>query len=104
MNILVVEDDAKMADLLRSGLTGHGHTVDIAPDGLFQLRFGPGKAGRNHFTLGAGSSMLLVREVYSDWSAERRGTISIRRADRAGGAPPPADASTLAKIDAILAA
>jgi hypothetical protein len=41
--------------------------------------------------------MLLVREVYSDWGAERRGTISIRRADRTGGAPPPADASALAK-------
>ena len=28
--------------------------------------------------------MLLVREVYSDWDTERRGTISIHRADRAG--------------------
>ena len=28
--------------------------------------------------------MLLVREVYSDWDAERRGTIGIHRADRAG--------------------
>ena len=35
--------------------------------------------------------MLLVREVYSDWAAERRGTISIRRADRAGCAPPAPD-------------
>src|SRR5262252_1879412 len=61
---------------------------DIAPNGLFELRFGPGPGGRDYFTLGGGSSMLLVREVYSDWGAERRGTISIRRADRAGGAPP----------------
>jgi len=62
--------------------------IDIADDGTFELRFGPGRGGRNHFRLGAGSSMLLVREVYSDWAAERRGTIAIRRADRAGCAPP----------------
>jgi hypothetical protein len=35
--------------------------------------------------------------VYSDWSRERRGMISIRRADRAGCAPPPPDADALAK-------
>ena len=34
MRILVVEDDAKMAELLRRGLTGQGHAVDVAPDGL----------------------------------------------------------------------
>jgi len=34
MRILVVEDDGKMAELLRRGLTGQGHTVDVAPDGL----------------------------------------------------------------------
>lgn len=34
MRILVVEDDAKMAELLRRGLTGRGHMVDVAPDGL----------------------------------------------------------------------
>ena len=62
--------------------------IDIAADGSFELRFGPApeaQAGRNYFTLGAGSSMLLVREVYSDWSSERRGTISIRRDDRPAG-------------------
>ena len=78
--------------------------IDIAADGSFELRFGPatsGRAGRNYFTLGAGSSMLLVREVYSDWSTERRGTISIRRQDRAGWAPPPADTPALAKRYAV---
>jgi DNA-binding response OmpR family regulator len=34
MRILVVEDDAKMAELLRRGLTDQGHTVDVAPDGV----------------------------------------------------------------------
>src|SRR6266704_994193 len=53
--------------------------------------------GRFELRLGAGSSMLLVREVYSDWSRERRGTISIRREDRAGWGPPPAGTDALAK-------
>ena len=34
MRILVVEDDSRMAELLRRGLTAEGHTVDIALDGL----------------------------------------------------------------------
>jgi hypothetical protein len=73
--------------------------LDVAADGTFELRFGPAKqnAGRGYVTLGPGSTMLLVREVYSDWDAERRGTISIHRADRRGSAPPPADTSALAK-------
>src|SRR6516164_9741403 len=41
--------------------------------------------------------MLLVREVYSDWDTERRGTIGIQRADRAGCAPPAADTEAMAK-------
>jgi len=73
--------------------------IDIGDDGTFELRFGPAADGqRNRFRLGAGSSMLLVREVYSDWAAERRGTIAIRRADRAGCAPPATtDPDALAK-------
>jgi DNA-binding response OmpR family regulator len=34
MRILVVEDDAKMAELLRRGLAGQGHTVEVAMDGI----------------------------------------------------------------------
>src|SRR5262245_32764867 len=34
MRILVVEDDSKMAELLRRGLEGQGHKADLAPDGL----------------------------------------------------------------------
>src|SRR5437868_3813885 len=37
MRILVVEDDAKMAELLRRGLVGKGHTVDVATDGITGL-------------------------------------------------------------------
>ena len=73
--------------------------LDVAADGTFELRFGPAKqnAGHGYVTLGPGSTMLLVREVYSDWDAERRGTISIRRADRAGCAPPVAELATMEK-------
>ncbi|HEX5189830.1 MAG TPA: hypothetical protein VFW16_09835 [Streptosporangiaceae bacterium] len=73
--------------------------LDVAADGTFELRFGPARPDppRGYFTLGAGSAMLIVREVYSDWSAEQRGTIAIRRADTAGSAPPPADTGALAK-------
>jgi hypothetical protein len=71
--------------------------IAIGADGAFELRFGPGEPGPNYFRLGAGSSMLLVREVYSDWDAEHRGTISIRRDDRAGYAPVPADTGALEK-------
>jgi len=73
--------------------------IGIAADGTFELRFGPPRAdrGRGYVTLGPGSAMLLVREVYSDWDTERRGSISIRRADRAGCAPPGPDAETMAK-------
>jgi hypothetical protein len=73
--------------------------IDIADDGSFELRFGPAMAQtpRNYFTLGEGSAMLIVREVYGDWATERRGMISIRRADRAGSAPVPPDTSALAK-------
>jgi hypothetical protein len=73
--------------------------VPIASDGTFELRFGPARAGPGpgYVTLGSGSAMLLVREVYSDWDTERRGTISICRADRRGSAPPVTDTGAAAK-------
>ncbi len=71
--------------------------IEIAGDGTFELRFGPGDPGHNYFPLGPGAAMLLIREVYSDWDAERRGTIGIHRADRAGCAPPVPEVDTMAK-------
>src|SRR5260370_9928003 len=64
--------------------------IEMGEDGRFELRFGPGEAGPNCFRLGAGSSMLLVREVYSDWSRERRGPIATPREDPARRGAPPA--------------
>nr|WP_221471335.1 hypothetical protein [Amycolatopsis umgeniensis] len=73
--------------------------IEIAEDGSFELRFGPPKPdpGSNYFVLGPGSSMLVVREVHSDWATERRGTIQIQCADTAGGAPAPLTRDALAK-------
>jgi len=73
--------------------------IDIAEDGSFEIRFGPARtvSGRNHFALGAGSAMLVVREVFSSWTRERPGSLRIHRADRLGHAPPPVDKDLMAK-------
>jgi DNA-binding response OmpR family regulator len=34
MKLLIVEDEERMADLLRKGLTEEGHTATVAPDGV----------------------------------------------------------------------
>jgi len=34
MRILVIEDEAKLADYVKRGLTESGHTVDVARDGI----------------------------------------------------------------------
>ncbi|RMI40152.1 hypothetical protein EBO15_27625 [Actinomadura harenae] len=74
---------------------------DIAPDGTYELRFGPEdprrKGDPNYVTLGEGAAMLLVREVFSDWADERPGEIRIHRADRLGAAPDPPTARREAK-------
>lgn len=51
--------------------------LDIAADGSFSWTFGP------ELGLTKGST-LIIREVYSDWVSERRGTIRIQRLDTAG--------------------
>jgi hypothetical protein len=71
--------------------------IEVASDGSFEVRFGPGGPQPNSFTLGPGSAMLVVREVYSNWDAERRGTLSIHRADRAGQAPRVPDTAAMGK-------
>ena len=77
--------------------------LQIGADGLFELRFGPPRpdTAPGYVTLGPGSAMLVVREVYSDWAGERRGTLRIQRADNIGRAPVPADKAVLAKRYAV---
>ncbi len=73
--------------------------IETGPDGSFEVRFGPARDDPppGYVPLGPGAAMLLVREVYSDWDREQRGVISIRRADRAGCAPPVPDFGELEK-------
>ena len=99
LSFQVLDGDYSPVDVPGSLTAFDDRNIEISADGTFELRFGPPRhhPGPGYITLGPGSAMLLVREVYGDWAAERRGTISIRRADRAGAAPPAADASALAK-------
>jgi hypothetical protein len=97
LSFQVLKGDYSPIDVPGSLSAFDDREIAIAADGSFEVRFGPGPAGPNYFTLGPGSSMLAVREVYSDWNTERRGTISIRRADKAGLAPAPLDEAALAK-------
>jgi hypothetical protein len=63
--------------------------IEIDEDGSFELRFGPAKEnpGPNYFVLGQGASMLLAREVFSDWAAQPS-VLRIQRVDMIGHAPP----------------
>jgi SnoaL-like domain len=93
LSFQVLKGDYSPAEVPDSLSAFDDRAIEIGADGAFELRFGPADpawdaTGPNRFRLGAGSSMLLVREVYGDWDTERRGTIGIRRADRAGCAPP----------------
>lgn len=107
LSFQVLRGDYSPADVPGSLSAFDDRQIPIAADGSFELRFGPGQStpgatlGENYFTLGPGSSMLAVREVYSDWSTERRGTIAIHRADKAGLAPDPPDETALAKRYAV---
>jgi hypothetical protein len=97
LSFQVLKGDYSPVDVPGSASAFDDREISAAADGTFELRFGPGPAAPNYFTLGPGSSMLAVREVYSDWDTERRGTISIRRAGQAGLAPTPLDEAALAK-------
>ena len=99
LSFQVLNGDYSPAEVPDSLTAFDDQEIKVAADGSFELRFGPARRnpGPHYVTLPAGSAMLLVREVYSDWSLERRGTIQIHRADRAGGAPPAADTETMSK-------
>jgi len=101
LNFQVLKGDYSPVEVPDSLSAFDDRAFEIGADGSFELRFGPSASGPNSFRLGTGSSMLLVREVYSDWARERRGTITIRREDQAGLAPPIPDSEALAKRYAV---
>jgi hypothetical protein len=99
LSFQVLNGDYSPVDVPDSLTAFDDRSLDIAADGSFELRFGPPKPGApaNYVPLGPGSAMLAVREVYSDWAGERRGTLRIQRADKIGAAPPPPDEALLTK-------
>jgi hypothetical protein len=98
LSFQILNGDYTPADVPDSLNAFDDRDIDINPDGTFELRFGPPRenAGPNYFALGSRAAMLLVREVWSDWTAEP-GRIAIHRVDGLGTAPEPADEAKLAK-------
>jgi hypothetical protein len=99
LSFQVLDGDYSPVEMPDSLTAFDDRDIEIGADGTFELRFGPARAdpGPGYVTLGPGAAMLLVREVYSDWGRERRGTIAIQRADRRGAAPPVAGPDAAAK-------
>jgi hypothetical protein len=98
LSFQILNGDYTPADVPDSLSAFDDREIAINPDGTFELRFGPAKpdAGPNYFALGPRAAMLLVREVWSDWTAQP-GTIAIQRVDRVGAAPELADEIKLGK-------
>ena len=78
LSFQILKGDYSPVDVPDSLTAFDDRSIHIEPDGSFEVHFGRPSEERNHFTLGEGSSMLVVREVYSDWSASR-GTLTISR-------------------------
>ncbi|HUD80308.1 MAG TPA: hypothetical protein VMR00_20880 [Streptosporangiaceae bacterium] len=99
LSFQVLNGDYSPAEVPDSLTAFDDRRLDIAADGSFEVRFGPPRpdAPPSYVTLAPGSAMLAVREVYSDWASERRGTLRIQRADNIGAAPQPPDEALLAK-------
>ncbi len=99
LSFQVLKGDYTASDVPNGDDAFDDRRLQIDADGNYQLRFGPPKAdpGPNYFVLGAGGSMLAVREVYGDWANERKGTIRIERVDTIGTAPAAADLDRLRK-------
>jgi hypothetical protein len=98
LSFQILNGDYTPADVPDSLHAFDDRDILVNPDGTFELHLGPPKpdAGPNYFALGPRAAMLLVREVWSDWTAEP-GRLAIQRVDRVGAAPRPADEALLGK-------
>ncbi|WP_072807102.1 hypothetical protein [Rhodococcoides yunnanense] len=96
LSFQILKGDYSPVDVPDSLTAFDDRQIHLDADGAFELRFGRASDLPNHFTLGEGSSMLVVREVYSDWSAER-GTLTIARVGEEGEAPAPRSKDAVAK-------
>ncbi|MEO7079459.1 MAG: hypothetical protein ABIY38_11260 [Rhodococcus sp. (in: high G+C Gram-positive bacteria)] len=96
LSFQILKGDYSPVDVPDSLTAFDDRSIDIADDGSFEVHFGRPSDLPNHFTLGEGSSMLVVREVYNDWSAAR-GTLTIHRAGTSGESPAPPTKESVAK-------
>jgi hypothetical protein len=98
LSFQILNGDYTPADVPDSLNAFDDRDIEIGPDGSFELHFGPPRpdAGPNYFALGPRASMLLVREVWSDWTAEP-GRIAIQRVEGIGAAPKAVDETMLGK-------
>src|SRR5690349_23101308 len=86
LSFQVLKEDYSPVEVPDSLSAFDDREIEVGPGGTFELRFGPARDADGHnacpapalrahprsfFTLGPGSAMLLVREVYSDWSSEQ---------------------------------
>ncbi|QIS19053.1 hypothetical protein [Nocardia terpenica] len=99
LSFQVLKGDYTATDVPNGDDAFDDRRLTIAADGSYTLRFGPPErnSGENYFVLGEGASMLAVREVYGDWSTERKGSIRIERVDTIGTAPAAPDLDQLRK-------
>src|SRR3954471_18520715 len=100
LSFQVLNGDYSPVDVPDSLTAFDDRAFDIDDDGHFEVRFGPDhpdSRGRNYFQLAPGSAMLVVREVYSDWSTEQRGVLRIQRVDRIGAQPPALSMDTVSR-------
>lgn len=82
--------------------------LEIGPDGRYSFRLGPARydddeGDSGYVVLHPGSSMIAVREVFSDWSREEAGSAILRRLDTVGTAPEPVTLAGQEKFYAKLA-
>ncbi|WP_344648682.1 hypothetical protein [Cryptosporangium japonicum] len=97
LSFQVLSGDYSAAEVPDSPSAFDDRSIDVAADGTYELRFGPGPARKNYVTLAPEATTLAVREVFSDWATETRGEIRIHRVDTAGAAPTPPTAAQLRK-------
>ncbi|MFC9897041.1 hypothetical protein ACFVMC_25430 [Nocardia sp. NPDC127579] len=97
LSFQVLNGDYSPVDVPDSLTAFDDRDLDIAADGSYEIRFGPGVPRPGYVQLGADAAMLVVREVFSDWATERPGTIRIQRVDKIGDAPPPLTKDLLTK-------
>jgi hypothetical protein len=77
LNFQILNGDYSPVQVPDSLTAFDDRSIQVGADGGFEFRLRPP----------AGSAMLAVREVYSDWTNERRGIIRIHRDGVTGTAP-----------------